>query len=221
MGVDSKRTIIYYQPVARPRTIEDGAILTAAGRVLYREGYGGLTLHAVAAEVGLSPATLLQRFGSKRGLLLAAAQAAVPGAGAELRAAREAHRSPLRALSAGLTAMAEPVGTREAMAHGLSFLQLDIGDPEFAEHAQEWATRVRREIRDLLDTAVEAGELKRSNTARLAELVETVYHGALVGWALSGERRGLEAWLRRQLESALAPIRTPRGPARSARRRAT
>ncbi|MDQ3742446.1 MAG: TetR/AcrR family transcriptional regulator, partial [Actinomycetota bacterium] len=57
----------------RPKTVEDDAVLDAALRVVDRAGPAGLTLAAVAEEVGLAPATLVQRFASKRGLLLALA----------------------------------------------------------------------------------------------------------------------------------------------------
>ncbi|MEV4195286.1 helix-turn-helix domain-containing protein, partial [Streptomyces toxytricini] len=56
--------------MARPRGVEDAVILRAAVDVIGRSGPGGLTLAAVAREVGLVPGTLAQRFGSKRGLLL-------------------------------------------------------------------------------------------------------------------------------------------------------
>ncbi|MCA1563440.1 MAG: TetR/AcrR family transcriptional regulator, partial [Acidobacteria bacterium] len=42
----------------------------AAIQVMARLGPVRLTLADVAREIGLSPATLVQRFGSKRGLLL-------------------------------------------------------------------------------------------------------------------------------------------------------
>ena len=49
--------------------MEDAAILRAAAEVIGRTGPARFTLAAVASEVGLVPATLVQRFGSKRGLL--------------------------------------------------------------------------------------------------------------------------------------------------------
>jgi AcrR family transcriptional regulator len=48
----------------RPRTIGDEAVLRAAAGLMGRVGPGKLTLARVAEEVGLSPATLVQRFGS-------------------------------------------------------------------------------------------------------------------------------------------------------------
>src|SRR5918992_5126590 len=63
----------------RPRTIDDGDILQAAAMTISRVGPSNFTLADVASAVGLSPATLVQRFGSKRGLMLALAEQGVAG----------------------------------------------------------------------------------------------------------------------------------------------
>ena len=63
----------------RPRTVPDEQILGAAHRAMSRLGPARWTLAEVAKEAGLSPATLVQRFGSKRGLMLALWAAAVDG----------------------------------------------------------------------------------------------------------------------------------------------
>ena len=55
----------------RPKATTDQAILDATHRAVTRIGPMRLTLAHVAREAGVSPATLVQRFGSKRALLLA------------------------------------------------------------------------------------------------------------------------------------------------------
>lgn len=192
--------------VPRHKIVQDDAVLDAAVRVVDRSGPGGLTLAAVAEEAGLSPATLVQRFTSKRGLLLAIAARGSDSAGACLEAARGRHRSPLRALAAGLVDQSAAVATPEVMANQLAFLQMDLRDPEFHAAALAHAAGVRREIQVLLDAAVEAGELRAQDTARLAQAVQTTYNGALITWAIY--RRGrLETWLRRELDTLLEPHR--------------
>ena len=195
----------------RPKTIGDDAVLDAAVRVIDRAGPAGLTLGAVAREAGLAPATLIQRFDSKRGLLLAIARRGAADAGASLRAAARRHRSPLRALTAGLVDLSSGVASPEAMANQLAFLQIDLSDPEFHELALAHSAAVRDEIRALLDDAVAAGELASDDTARLAQAVQATYNGALITWGIY--RRGrLAAWLRRELETLLAPRRHARRP---------
>jgi AcrR family transcriptional regulator len=50
----------------RPRTASDEEILAATHRVISSVG-PRFTLADVAREIGLAPATLIQRFGSKKG----------------------------------------------------------------------------------------------------------------------------------------------------------
>ena len=188
----------------RPKTVADDAVLDAAVRVIDRAGPGHLTLAAVAREVGLAPATLVQRFASKRGLLLAIARRASDDAGSSLRAAARRHRSPLRAIASGLVAMSSSVASPEALANQLAFLQLDLQDPEFHELALAHTAAVRDEIRTLLDAAVAAGELVEQDTARLAQAVQTTYNGAMITWAVYRKGR-LESWLRRELDTLLSP----------------
>src|SRR4051794_26739652 len=86
--------------VGRPRGVENAAILRAAADVIGRVGPVGLTLAVVAREVGLVPGTLVQRFGSKRGLLLALAEQSAKDADALPGRVREEHESALEALAA-------------------------------------------------------------------------------------------------------------------------
>ena len=68
----------------RPRQASDEDILKAAFRAIARLGPAKLTLADVAAEAGVSAAALVQRFGSKRALLLAAAKDAGGGGAVHL-----------------------------------------------------------------------------------------------------------------------------------------
>lgn len=198
---------MYGRRMPRPRTVDDAGVLDAAVRVIDRGGPAQLTLGAVAGEVGLAPATLVQRFGSKRGLLLAIARRSAQDGGSSLRQAADRHRSPLRALVSGLTAMSSGVASPEALANQLAFLQIDLSDPEFHELALRHATAVRAEARTLLDAGVAAGELRPgTDTRRLAQAVQTTYNGALITWGLY--RRGrLDSWLGRELDALLGPYR--------------
>ena len=192
--------------MARPRTIDDRELLAAAWRAVGRVGPVRLTLSEVARDAGVSPATLVQRFGSKRRLLLALAAEAAEDAGGELRDARANHASPLAALRAGLIADATTVADPQAFANSLAFLQVEIADPDFHGSIRTYADAVLAEIRDLLDAAVAAGELRPTGTARLARTVLTTYNGALITWAI--HRRGpLARWLTRELDAVLDPYR--------------
>lgn len=190
----------------RPRIQTDAEILAGTARVLARLGPAHFTLADVAAEVGLAPATLLQRFGSKRGLLLAFAERGVAALGEEFRSARAQNRSPLAALSAALAGLARGLDTPEALSNSLAVLQIDLRDPEFRRHALDHARAMRAEIQSLLAVAVAAGELVPCDRARLARAIQVTYNGSLLIWAI--ERDGpLADWLRDDLDQLLRPFR--------------
>ena len=192
---------------ARPRRQGDADIVAGTARVLSRTGPARLTLAAVAAEVGLAPATLIQRFGSKRGLLLAFAEQATASVAREFEAAGMARQSPLDTLFDVLVGMTRDVSTPEALANNLAFLEMDLADPDFHRHAHRHARAMRVGIQALLDAAVEQGELIPCDTARLARAVQVTYNGALVTWAI--EREGTIAqWLRDDLDLLLQTFRT-------------
>ncbi|MFC6576606.1 TetR family transcriptional regulator [Planomonospora parontospora] len=194
--------------MARPRTTSDEAIMRATGRAVTARGPAGLTLAAVAAEAGLSPAALVQRFGSKRGLLLAFAAWAAAGAGEVFLQARRRHDSPLAALHGALAELASGLRTPEEVANGLAFLQLDLTDPEFREHAADQARRVREEITGLLADAVAARLLAGdTDPVRLARAVQVAYNGALILWAVTGGEDLADA-LRSDIDQLLQPHRS-------------
>src|SRR6202008_2783175 len=138
----------------RPRTVSDAEILAAAARMVGRLGPLRMTLADVASEVGLAPATLVQRFGSKRGLLLALARGGTEeGDGARPTAPPRRHRSPLAAIHAMGAGMAAMARSPEEMSNHLAFLQIDLTDPEFHALALRHGQATRDDIHALLEQA--------------------------------------------------------------------
>jgi AcrR family transcriptional regulator len=193
----------------RPRTIDDAGILEAAGRIISRHGPARFTLADVGAEVGLSAAALVRRFGSKRGLMLALAGAARDSVEACFDMVRQSHPSPLAALLAASTEMTRYVTSPEEMSNHLAFLQTDLSDPDFYAIMLENSRRILDGYRRLLDDAVAARELVPCDTARLARAVDAVAGGSLIGWAVY--RKGsAEAWVRHDLDTLLEPYQSQR-----------
>lgn len=192
----------------RPRTTSDATILAALTRVLSRLGPAKLTLADVAAEAGHSPAGLVQRFGSKRGLMLALARQRTADARAAFAPARVRHPSPLEAMFEILAGLVRHAGTPEALGHHLAFTHADLDDAEFHQAAFEQARAMLDGIRGLLDQAVDAGELAECDTEGLARTVQTAWNGALATWAVY--RQGsLAEWLRGEIEAVLEPWLPP------------
>ncbi|MFC6287441.1 TetR/AcrR family transcriptional regulator [Nocardioides sp. GCM10027113] len=168
----------------RPRTVEDDQILVAAAQAVGEVGPGGLTLAQVGEKVGLSPATLVQRFGSKRGLLLALAVHDADAMPSRIRSAAQAEE-PLTALVEVLAGFASSIGSARSFANHLSFLLMDLSDPDFQEVSRRHATAIQQATAEVLAAAVDRGtanlHLPVTETARL---VHTVYSGALVTWGM-------------------------------------
>jgi AcrR family transcriptional regulator len=189
----------------RPRQASDEDILKAAFRAISRLGPGRMTLADVAAEAGVSAAALVQRFGSKRALLLAAAADAATGGDYIFPGLRAKHSSPLAALLGLAECMAVMGTTPEAVANNLAFLQIDLTDPEFHRHALRASAGTQAGIRDLVRDAVRAGELMRCDAGRLAAALQATMNGSLLNWAV--HRDGpLERWIRRDLKTVLDPF---------------
>ncbi|WP_232248513.1 TetR/AcrR family transcriptional regulator [Streptacidiphilus rugosus] len=185
--------------------MDDSAILAAAVRVMGRTGPARLTLALIAAEVGLVPGTLVQRFGSKRGLLLALSEASLRASERGCAEIRAAHDTPLDALAALVADTMGAVTTPEEYANHLAFLCADLGDEEFRALALAFHQVQDRAVRALVDDAVASGGLRpETEVATLAATVQAAVAGAGLLWAI--DRRGTFAARRREaLDAVLAP----------------
>jgi AcrR family transcriptional regulator len=189
----------------RPRKASDDQIFAAAYRTMQRLGPHELTLAEIAAEAGMTAGALVQRFGSKRDLMIALAAGVAEFAGQFIASLREKHRSPLAAVRDYAECMAQMAKTPEALARNLAYLTVDISDPELRKHLLVQSRATRAGLRELLDEAVRARELRRgTDTATLARVLETVVGGALFSWAIYREGTAAQS-MREHVDSVLAP----------------
>jgi AcrR family transcriptional regulator len=185
--------------------VTDDEIFAAGQRAMTRRGPHELTLAHIAVEAGVSPGRLVQRFGSKRALLLALAERFAGSAGIVFDGLRAAHRRPLAILRAYAMCMADLAATPDALSRNLAYLQIDLTDPEFRAHLQANARATRLEIESLLHSAVMEGVLRRDvDPPRLARTIEAVISGSLMTWACYREGSAA-AWIRRDLDAVLQP----------------
>ena len=99
----------------------------------------------------------------------------------------------------------------------MAFLQLDLSDPEFRQHAHEHSRGMQLWIKALLDEAVADGDLACRDTMRLARAVQAMIGGSLLQWAIDRDGK-VNDRLRLDLETLLRPW-TPSGSAARGRRR--
>ena len=121
-----------------------------------------------------------------------------------MAAIRAAHASPLAAIYAVADCWTGMAGSPEELANHLSFLVMDLTDPEFHHYALVQARASHDSMRGLRDDAVKAGEFNACDTERLARVVQETIQGSLVAWAIFREGAAGD-WVRRDLEFLLEP----------------
>ena len=189
----------------RRQKVSDEDVFAAAQRAMSRRGPNELTLADIAGEAGVTPGRLVQRFGSKRALLVVLSERFAGSAGPVFAGLRAAHRAPLATLRAYAACMADLAPTPDALLRNLAYLQGDLADDVLRGHLVENARAIRREIETLLAEAAAAGELRRDVDVRsLARTVEAVIGGSLMSWATDREGRAVD-WIGRDLEAVLTP----------------
>ena len=193
----------------RKRKVSDDEIFNAVQRAMQHHGPDDLTLAHIAAEAGVTPGLLVQRFGGKRELLLAVSSSFAGSAPAFFETLREAHYRPLATLRAYAACMAEMASTPDALARNFAYLQLDLTDEPFRQNLLANAIATRMELEELVRSAIRAGELRRTAKPHcLARVIEAVIGGSLMSWACY--RSGpAAAWLAEDLETVLAPYLRP------------
>jgi AcrR family transcriptional regulator len=193
--------------MARPRKVSDEQVFAAAQRVMARVGPSELTLSLIGQEAGVTAGALVQRFGSKRNLMVRMAGLLAGGIGELFAGLRSAHRSPLAVIRAYATCMASMAGTPDALARNLAYLQVDLTDPDLRAYLLQTARETRRELLALVAAAKERGELGPDTPAApLVRNIEALVSGALLTWAFHREGDAA-SWLKAHIDALLAPHR--------------
>jgi AcrR family transcriptional regulator len=189
----------------RRRKAEDVDVFAAVVRVMQRRGPAELTLREIAAEAGVTAGALVQRFGSKRAMLLAHARYAAATGDVGVTVPRPRTSSPLDELRTVTDAYAQLATSPRAAVRNLAYLHNDLADPALRRHLLRLSQAARVWYRQRLADAVAAGELRADTDIRaLARSIEVTLRGSFLSWALY--REGLAAdWLREDLEATLGP----------------
>jgi AcrR family transcriptional regulator len=190
----------------RRRKADDADVFAALVRMMERVGPAELTLRAIAAEAGVTAGALVQRFGSKRALLLAHARYAAAtgdigfGPPPAVRTV-----SPLSEIRDAIAVYARLAQTPRAAVRNLAYLHNDLTDPVLRRHLLRASRDTRARYEQILADAVAAGELRPDTDVKtLARMMDVTLGGSFLAWALY--RQGPAAdWLRQDLETLLKP----------------
>jgi AcrR family transcriptional regulator len=190
-----KRSFVYNRMhMPRPRTIDDASLLDAALALMQEHGPASLTFASMGKVSGLAPATLVQRFGSKEGLLEAALLRAWDELDARTAAGdAEAPITPEGAIS--LLVGLSSYGDHDRYADSLLILREDFRNPQLRERGGRWGNNLALILGRRLTT-----DLDRQHA--LGRLMANQWQGALLWWGFSREGR-VEDFVAAELEAFL------------------
>lgn len=170
--------------MARTKTISDEAVLTAAATVMFAKGPSDFTLADVANAAGIAPATLVQRFGDKHGLVVAAiAQDNVSFERFLAELPREVGAEAVIGVFARMFQGVEE--DADQFADQLLWLRQDMRDPDLNRLARDRFEKLRAAIAARMPPLPIGAD-------EAAVLVEAQWQGALNQWGIFREGRLVE-----------------------------
>ena len=189
----------------RRRKAEDSDVFAALVRVMGRRGPAELTLREIAAAAGVTAGALVQRFGSKRALLLAHARHAAATGDIGLPGPSRRASTSLTALRNVTAVHAQLARSPRAALRNLAYLHNDLSDPALRRHVLRMSRAARADYARLIAEAVAAGELRaETNVQGLARTIEVTLGGSFLAWTVYREGSAA-AWLRADLDAILEP----------------
>ncbi|MCW2642029.1 MAG: hypothetical protein JWP76_4335 [Dactylosporangium sp.] len=188
--------------MARPRKVSDEQLLAAAGAVIGRIG-PRFTLADIAAEAGVVAGTLVQRFGSKHGLLAAQSRMTIDALPRTIRDATERVDDPLDALRNGVIELYASLDDPASAANNLAQLAVDFGDDELRGLLAELYEAVEAEVAALVRRAVRTGALPGAPPApRAARILAALAEGSAIRWSVR-PRGSLRTRMRADIDAVL------------------
>lgn len=182
----------------RAKQLSDEVLLDAAMPAIFSKAPGAFTLAEVAKAVGLSAATLVQRFGSKHELVVAALALANERNFAALEGL-----PPDRGADAVIRIFVErtPGSEHEALlGDQLLWLRASMADPRINRLSRNYFVRFRAAIAERLPPLPLPAE-------EAVLLIEAQWHGAMTQWGI-GREGHLRDYVEERLRALFDALRT-------------
>jgi AcrR family transcriptional regulator len=170
-----------YSIMPRQKTISDEEVLDAAASVMFAKGPTGFTLADVASAAGIAPATLVQRFGGKHGLVVAAMARDNQLFEAQL-AALPSDRGAEAVIDVFRLLFPDVGEFTGGFADQLLWLRQDMSDPDLNRLARERFTALRAALAARMPPLPVSPDVA-------ARLAEAQWQGALLQWGIAHEGR--------------------------------
>ena len=162
--------------MGRSKTISDGAVLDRLLAALEIATPDGLTFSRASQAVGLSGATLVQRFGTREGMI----EAVLLHAWDRLDAVTAEADTEAPVSSAGAISMLMRLMPGDAaeysLTEGLLLLREDLRNPSLRARGRAWGTYLARALGRRLTRDVVLAE-------RMGWQMASIWQGALIWWA--------------------------------------
>lgn len=189
--------------MARSKSVSDEEILGATVALVAEHGTS-MTLTHIGERVGLSAATVVQRFGSRRRLL---AEAVSHWGRTRPVPAQDGFACETDRLFAIVETILLGFTSHTQVSNIQSMIHLAIRDDDFRSRLQVAYGRQREWLRRCLEAAVKTGELKPCDPARMAATIQIVVYGALSMWSIEPDG-DLLGCIRGHFDAVVEPLRT-------------
>lgn len=192
--------------MSRPREYPDELIFQGVHQALSKTGYAKLTLERIATEINISPAALSKRFGSKKSLLIAYSDAVIEQVKRSFQQVQIKEIKPLRALEQIFLQSVKEVDTPQTLANITSLYVEGIADPDLLARSQARLQIIDEQVQSLLNRAVEEGEIRPCDPAKVSRVLQAAVGGALMIW-IKEPGRSLTEWTEDCMELIIGPLR--------------
>lgn len=161
--------------MARPRTIPDDRIFAAIRALLAQGGDKAVAFSSVARATGLAAPTLVQRYGSREGMVKAALLAAWNG----LEARTDEAEAGAALNAKGAVALLKALGDDEGGPDDLALLAVEFRDADLRARAEAWRARVEAALASRLGGGARGREI--------AAILFAAWQGQAL-WSMAGGR---------------------------------
>lgn len=187
----------------RKKKTADLVILKMILEVITKIGATEFSLEDLSKKTGLSPATLLQRFGSKKNILYKALELANQELKDNFANRSLVNNSPLQEIMGIYLEFSSSTLTPKDVAGGLDILKLDITEKKLNAITRKYFETRRKKIAALVVLAQEKGEIPEDVDATdLVWNLESLWQGSIMLWALIGDGK-LHDWLKKRFTTFL------------------
>lgn len=181
--------------MSRQKQISDHKVLEATLKVICEKGPSNFSLADVSVEVGISPATIIQRFKNKNELLLETFKFFNKNFEDLVTAKDYSDRSSTDALVDLLVEMSERFEMGQ-IGNQLELLVRDVVDPQMNKIAKEHFYLFRKKVKQIISEGIKTGEFHKADSADdLVILLEAFWIGVVIQWAIF-KNGSLKNWVK-------------------------